>query len=114
MPEPSSAPHCCAHRLLPALLAMALASAGGCVFLPETTSAYDPACDVVRRHMMLKPHQVDAFVGCQNERCGALLVLAGAVTAASVVVSGSVAVVGDAVYWLEAQGQCRRNERRGD
>ena len=114
MPERSSIPHCCAHRLLPTLLAMALVAAGGCVFLPETTSAYDPECDMVRRHMVLRPQQVDTFVGCQNEGCAALLVLAGAVTAASVVVSGSVAVVGDAVYWLEARGQCRRNVRKGD
>lgn len=58
--------------------------------------------------MVLKPHQLDLLIGCQNEACGALLVLAGAVTAASVVVSGSVAVVGDTVYWLQSEGQCKR------
>ena len=35
-----------------------------------------------------------------------LLVLAGAVSAASLVVSGSVVVVGELVYWLEAKGRC--------
>lgn len=80
---------------------------GGCVFLPETETRYDPQCELARRHMVLKPHEMDAFVGCQNEGCGALLVLAGAVTAASVVVSGSVAVIGDTVYWLQDEGQCR-------
>lgn len=81
---------------------------GGCVFLPVTTTEYDSQCEFTRRHMVLKPHQLDALVGCQNEGCGALLVIAGAVTAASVVVSGSVAVVGDTVYWLQDEGQCRR------
>jgi len=33
-------------------------------------------------------------------------VLAGAVSAASFVVSGSVVVVGEVVYWLEAKGRC--------
>ncbi|TAH44079.1 MAG: hypothetical protein EYC67_13860 [Betaproteobacteria bacterium] len=94
-------------RTLPGAIALAAVALGGCVFLPHTTSEYDARCDIMRRHMVLRPHQVDAFLGCRNEGCAALLVLAGAVTAASVVISGSVAVVGDSVYWLEAQGQCR-------
>lgn len=80
----------------------------GCVFLPVTATEYDSRCELTRRHMMLRPHQLDALIGRQNEGCGALLVLAGAFTAASVVVSGSVAVVGDTAYWLQDEGQCRR------
>ena len=78
------------------------------MFLPVTATEYDSQCELIRRHMVLKPHQVDALIGCQNEGCGALLVLAGVVAAASVVVSGSVAVVGDTIYWLQDEGQCRR------
>jgi hypothetical protein len=37
----------------------------------------------------------------------ALLVAAGVVAAASAVVSGSIAVVGNVVYWIEQQGQCK-------
>jgi hypothetical protein len=33
-------------------------------------------------------------------------VAVGAVAAASVVVSGSIVVVGNVVYWLEKQGKC--------
>lgn len=58
--------------------------------------------------MVLKPCQINALIGCQIEGCAALLVLAGAVTAASVVVSGSVAVVGDTVFWLQDEGHCWR------
>lgn len=96
------------RRPLAGAIALAASALGGCVFLPYTTSEYDARCDITRRHMVLRPYQVDAFLGCQNEGCAALLVLAGAVTAASAVISGSVAVVGDSVYWLEAQGQCRQ------
>lgn len=78
----------------------------GCVFLPQTTIGYDPACGVVQRHMTLQPYQVGVFVGCQNEGCIELLVAAGVISAASFVVSGSIAVVGDVVYWLEAKHRC--------
>jgi len=89
-------------------LVLAFASMGlyGCIYLPTTTAEYDPACGIIKRHMSLQANQVEAFVGCQNEGCLELLVLAGVVSATTFVVSGSIAVVGDVVYWLEAKGQC--------
>lgn len=79
---------------------------GGCLFLPQSTTRYDPACGILENHMSLQAYQVAAFGGCRNEGCAELLVLAGAVSAASFVVSGSVVVVGEVVYWLEAKGRC--------
>ena len=93
-----------ARRWAAALFAAAVSSA--CVFLPETTTRYDPDCGVTQRHMTLKAYQIAAFGGCRNEGCAELLVLAGAVSATSLVISGSIAVVGDAVYWLERRGRC--------
>lgn len=93
-------------RVLSRVMVLPIIVLGGCVFLPVTTTVYDAECDITKRHMVLKPYQVEAFVGCQDEGCAALLVLAGAVTATSVVISGSVAVIGEAVYWLEAKRQC--------
>lgn len=78
----------------------------GCVYVPHTTTYYNSECGSYERRMTLEVQQVGAFVGCHNEGCVELLVLAGAVTAASAVVSGSVVVVGKAVYWLEKQGRC--------
>ncbi|WP_235943438.1 hypothetical protein [Zoogloea dura] len=78
----------------------------GCLFLPQSTTRYDPACGILENHMTLQAYQVAAFGGCRNEGCAELLVLAGAVSAASFVVSGSVVVVGEVVYWLEAKGRC--------
>lgn len=92
-------------RLLSAILA-GVAGLAGCVFVPETTASYDHGCGVVQKHMTLKSYQLNAFVSCHNEGCVELLVVAGAVSATTFVVSGSVAVVGDAVYWLEAKSQC--------
>ncbi len=89
------------------LAALLLAtSLGACVFVPETTLRYDPDCGVTQRHMTLKAYQVAAFGGCRNEGCAELLVIAGAVSATSLVISGSIVVVGDAVYWLERRSRC--------
>lgn len=91
------------------LVAMILGMLGGCVYLPATTAAYDAECRVHHRHMRLELHQVGVLAGCANESCVAALVLFGAVTAASAVVSGSVVLAGNAVYWLERLGQCAGN-----
>lgn len=79
---------------------------GGCVYLPETTSRYNPDCGIYERKVIMQAHQVGSLMGCQDEGCVVLLVAAGAVTAASAVISGSVVVVGNVVYWLEKQAQC--------
>lgn len=78
----------------------------GCVFLPQTTIGYDPACAVSERHMSLQVYQVGAFGSCRNEGCVELLAAAGVVSAASLVISGSIVVIGEMVYWLEAKSQC--------
>lgn len=99
-------------------LALTLLLLGGCVYLPETTTRYDPDCGIYERKATMQPHQIGTLMGCQDEGCVILLVAAGAVTAASAVISGSVVVIGNVVYWLEKQGQClnpaQRPEEPGD
>lgn len=79
-----------------------------CVVVPRTTTVFDEDCQVHARQMVLDMQQVGYFAGCANQGCMALLVAAGAVTAATAVVSGSIAVAGNIVYWFERQGQCVR------
>jgi hypothetical protein len=87
--------------------ALALAAAlTACVVVPRTDSVYDEECKLVHRQMVLEVQQVGYFGGCSNDGCVALLVGLGVVAVASAVVSGSIAVVGNVVYWLERQGQC--------
>jgi len=92
--------------------ACSLALLGGCLYLPETTTRYDPECGIYERKAIMQPHQVGTLMGCQDDGCAVLLVAAGAVTAASAVISGSVVVVGNVVYWLEKQGQCLKPTRK--
>ena len=83
-------------------------SLAACVVVPRTVVHYDPECRIVARHMTLQPVQIGSIAGCVNSACATLLVAAGATAAASAVISGTIAVVGNVVYWLERQGQCAR------
>jgi hypothetical protein len=91
------------HRLAALGIGALLA---GCVMVPVTVAAYDPACGMVARQMTLQPVQLAAIQGCSNQGCAVLIVAAGATAAASLVVSGSIAIVGNVAYWLERQGRC--------
>lgn len=95
------------QRITPLVLAAGLLSA--CIVVPQTQSVYDPDCQVMTRQVTLETAVVGGFTRCVGDGCAAMLATMGFVTAASVVVSGSIAVVGNAVYWLEKQGQCVRN-----
>ena len=79
---------------------------GGCVYMPETTTRYDPKCGIYERKMTMQPYQVGSLMGCRDEGCVTGLVAAGVVSAASAVITGSVVLVGNVAYWLEKQGQC--------
>jgi hypothetical protein len=79
-----------------------------CVIVPTTTEAYDADCRVMTKTMELEPIQIASIRNCSNSGCAAVLVAAGATAAVSAVISGSIVVVGNAVYWLEKQGRCQR------
>jgi hypothetical protein len=91
--------------LAAAAVALSLLLAG-CVVVPHTVASYDPHCRMVAKRMTLDAWQVASLGGCSNEGCVVLLAAAGVTAAASAVVSGSIAVIGNAVYWLERQGRC--------
>jgi hypothetical protein len=67
----------------------------GCVYLPHTTAAYDKDCGAETKSMTLEAHQVASLGQCSNEGC-----------VATAVVSGSVVVAGNVVYWVEEKRQC--------
>ncbi|MDK9703496.1 MAG: hypothetical protein OEL20_10180 [Sulfuritalea sp.] len=93
------------HRRLSGF-ALVLLLLGGCVYMPETTTRYDPKCGVYEKKMTMQPYQIGSLMGCRDEGCVSGLVAAGAVSAASAVITGSVVLVGNVAYWLEKQGQC--------
>jgi hypothetical protein len=91
-----------------------LALLNACVVVPQVRERYDADCRMLRRHITLEA----AYVGgvpryCVGDGCAIYLAAAGLVTAASVVVSGSIAIVGNALYWTEEQKQCGRGPEKG-
>lgn len=103
--SPFRKPRCRAAAVLCVLLSLLLQA---CVLVPRTVEVYDADCKVMSRHMDLAPVQIASIQGCSNSGCAVLLAAAGATAAASAVVSGSIVIVGNAVYWLEKQGRCQR------
>ena len=79
-----------------------------CIVVPQSRDVYDPECKTTTRQVTLETAYIGGFHRCAGDGCVAMLAAAGFVTAASVVVSGSMAVVGNAVYWLERRGRCPR------
>jgi hypothetical protein len=79
----------------------------GCMFRPEVVYvAPEPGCTYRAREMVLKMDYARGG-GCSGHHgCASYLVVVGAVSAASMVVSGSIVIVGNVVYWLEKQGKC--------
>ncbi|MBL8287222.1 MAG: hypothetical protein JNL85_04485 [Rubrivivax sp.] len=80
----------------------------GCVVVPVTRDVYDPDCRMHRREVHLEAAVLGQFHSCAGQECSALLVTLGVVSAATLVVSGSLAVVGNVVYWMEHEVNCRR------
>ncbi|MBL8333682.1 MAG: hypothetical protein JNM08_11275 [Rubrivivax sp.] len=82
------------------------ASLAGCVLVPRTAEVYDPQCRTYVKQVVLQEVEIGTLGGCHNEGCAVLLASLGVVAVASAVISGSVAIVGNIVYWAERQGQC--------
>lgn len=77
-----------------------------CIVVPRTVELYDPECRVVARHMDLQTVQIGYISGCANDGCAVLIVAAAATVTASAIISGSIVVIGNTVYWFEKQGRC--------
>jgi hypothetical protein len=87
----------------------------GCVYIfsPQTITEYDEACNDVFRQMKLTVEQQAILPagGCTNQAdCIGLLGVVALVTPLSAIVSGSIFLVGNTVFWLEKQRRCAARE----
>lgn len=94
------------------LLMLISASLGACVVAPKKVASYDQNCMVSTQKIVLTTEQLQEFnnVNCMTNSCRAEFIEAAAtsvlVTTTSAVISGSIALVGNTLYWLESQGKC--------
>lgn len=84
-----------------------------CVLVvPKKVTSYDSACKLTTKHIELSIEEVETYghMGCANDDCldnlGDLLAYSTLTAATSTIVSGSIALVGNTLYWLERQGNC--------
>lgn len=100
--------------ILPAVAILAT----GCVALPVTTTYRQDGCDLEFHKMTLTVQQQQEKLIAVNNQCsgaggcfaalGLSAVIAAAALPVSAIVSGSIVVVGNSVYWLQERGQCQQ------
>lgn len=82
----------------------------GCVYLPRTVeSEEDQKCNLITRKLVIERSDdlsAGALIGCYDVACIYVIAGALAVPTATYIVSGSVAVAGNSIHWLEREGRC--------
>ncbi len=99
-------------RLLarPSLLGLSL-TLGGCIVMPRTEMHYDDACDVEYKHITLTAEQVNlasASMQCDSRECAIVLAAQLLAIPVSALISGSIVLVGNTMYWAQHKGACMR------
>ncbi len=87
----------------------------GCIFYPHPTEQYNNDCDLTARRLELRSTFIAGM--CRSETdprydyngTGCLVGLL-TLSAGSAIVSGSVVVVGNTVYWLEEKASCAKKD----
>lgn len=94
------------------ILGALITSLNACVVVPKKVASYDEHCKVSVQKITLDfaPLESDDDFSCTNEYCpwsiSSEVFDAVFTTATSAVVSGSVALAGNTLYWLESNGDC--------
>lgn len=87
-----------------------------CVVVPKKVAVYDQKCKVAVQRIALDVEDIggDRSWSCTNEYCAwdisAEVAEVAFTTATTTIVSGSIALAGNAAYWLENGGGCPANE----
>jgi hypothetical protein len=87
-------------------IALGVASLCGCVFYPARVAYYDEQCQVRSHKLRLEAEVISNLNDCDGEKAEACLVVIAAIGSVTAVVSGSIVIVGNTLYWLERRGAC--------
>jgi hypothetical protein len=87
-----------------------------CIVKTKKVAKYDEDCQFATRKIELTLEQVSIFedMHCQNDDCklefAERIANATLLFPVSAVVSGSIAVAGNTMYWLEKQENCKKED----
>jgi len=90
----------CAMIIGPALLISA------CVYYPKRVEVYDSDCNIKTRKLTLGVIGSNSVPNCNGGNAGACLAAIAAVGPVTAVVSGSIVVIGNTLYYMEKEGRC--------
>ncbi|WP_194868587.1 hypothetical protein [Pseudoalteromonas sp. PPB1] len=79
---------------------------GSCMFAPQETQYYDPKCKMMLQKKTLTSTQMHAVSQCRGDACALVLAGFGLVSAASLVVSGTIVIAANTISWLEKVKGC--------
>ena len=95
------------------LIALLSATLSACVVVPKQVASYDPNCAVSTNKYELSIEQIEEFnaLNCDSNNGCRLdfaeeIVSSALMLTTSAIVSGSIALTGNTLYWLETQGKC--------
>ena len=98
-------------RLIFLALAILLTS---CIVKPKTEGYYDKDCQIESKRMTLTTEQMLPLTPgthCGGSDCVSQIAAMLSITPVSAIVSGSIVVIGNTVYWLQKVGNCRVSGR---
>ena len=79
----------------------------GCIFLPEVTETEEPDCGEPRKRVKVESASISEIEECDGAAYAGCMLLGGVIVwPASAIVTGTVATVGNAAYWIEHQVEC--------
>ncbi|ESP90759.1 MULTISPECIES: hypothetical protein [Pseudoalteromonas] len=91
---------------LPLLCVLLVIFLAGCVFVSKEVHYYDEQCNVTKRKYVLTSEQVASLGACSGQACALAMAGAGIVSAASLVVSGTIVLSKNTLSWLEQSEGC--------
>lgn len=82
-----------------------------CAFVPRVAENQNTQCELVTKKLTLELAAADpggvVGINCSTPECViAPLAVAAAVSSATLIVSGSIVVIGNSIHWLEQEGKC--------
>ncbi|MCF6436684.1 hypothetical protein [Pseudoalteromonas sp. MMG022] len=96
------------------LWAAILTLTSGCIFHPKEVSYFDERCQTYAKKAVLDSERASLLTSCSGSACGGWLAAEGLVSAASLVISGSIVLVQNAVYWQEKNKNCNAQSRNAE
>src|SRR6266850_5102838 len=82
----------------------------GCIYYPKRVEVYDSDCNIKTRKLALGVIASNSIPNCSGGNAGACLAAIAAVGPVTAVVSGSIVVVGNTLYYMEKVGPCVPSE----